>query len=127
MNRVAFGCLESGLEEEGGQDQGDGGQEFDEDVEGGAGGVLEGIAYGVAYYGCLVGVGFFAAVLAGFDPLLGVVPGAAAVVHQHGQEDSGDGADHEQAGDCGCSSEVDRDAVDGGDRGEAAAGEDFGT
>ena len=77
---AAFG-LKVWLEEEWGEDEGDCCEEFDEDVEAGAGGVLEGVAYGVAYNGGLVGVGFFAAVLAGFDPLLGVVPGAAAVVH----------------------------------------------
>ncbi len=118
-------CYGVGLEEEGGEDEGDRREEFDEDVERGAGGVFEGVAYGVTYYGGFVGVGFFAAVLAGFDPLLGVVPGAAAVVHEHGHEDAGDGADHEETGYGGGSAEVYRDAVDGGDGGEAAVGEDF--
>ncbi len=37
--------------------------------------------------------------VAGLDVLLGVVPGAAAVVEDGGQQDAGDGADHQQAGD----------------------------
>ena len=34
----------------------------------------------------------------GFDHLLGVVPGAAAVVEDDGEQDAGDGADHQHAG-----------------------------
>ena len=33
-----------------------------------------------------------------FDHLLGVVPGAAAVVHEGGHHDAGDGADHQHCG-----------------------------
>jgi len=84
------------------------------------GGVLEGIADRIADDRSFMGVGFLAAVLAGFDPLLGVVPGSSAVVHEHGQQHAGDGADHEQSGYCRGSAEVDGDAVDGGDEAQGS-------
>ncbi len=40
-----------------------------------------------------------AAQLAGLDEFLGVVPSAAAVVHEHGHQDTGNRADHQDRGD----------------------------
>ncbi len=53
----------------------------------GAGGVLEGVAHGVAHHGGLVAVGALAAVVARLDVLLGIVPRAAGVGHKdrHGK------------------------------------------
>jgi len=76
------------LKEKRSEDERDRCQQLDQHVQRGAGGVFEGIAHGVADYSCFVGVGFFAAVLAGFDPLLSVIPGSATVVHQHSEQDS---------------------------------------
>src|SRR5687767_6831716 len=71
-----------GSDEQRSEDEGDGGQQLDQDVERGAGGVLQGVAHGVAHDRGLVGGGALAAVSAGLDVLLGVVPGAPAVVHE---------------------------------------------
>src|SRR6476469_11021781 len=62
----------------------DGAQQLDQHVERRARGVLERIADGVADDCRLVGVGPLAAVDAGLDVLLRVVPGAAAVVQEAG-------------------------------------------
>ena len=61
-----------------------------------AGGVLERVTDGVAHDRRLVGLGTLAPVGAGLDILLGVVPGAAAVVEDGGQQDAGDGTDHQE-------------------------------
>ena len=59
---------------------------------------LYGIADGVAGHRRLVGVGTLAAVVAVFDVLLGVVPGAAAGGHRDRDEETGDdGADQHAA------------------------------
>ena len=62
----------------------------------GAGSVLERVADGVADDRRLVGLGAFAAVRAGLDVFLGVIPGAAAVVENGGHQDAGDGTDHQE-------------------------------
>jgi hypothetical protein len=80
--------------------------DLDQRVDGRAGGVLVGVAHGVAGHGGLVG---FAALLVGhavlvnkvvFDQLLGVVPGAAAGAHGDGDEQAGDDGAHQQAAQC---------------------------
>jgi hypothetical protein len=63
--------------------------DLDHRVDGRAGGVLVGIADGVAGHRRLVGVGALAAVMAVLDVLLGVVPGAAARGHRDGDEQAG--------------------------------------
>ena len=75
-----------------------------EHVQRRAGGVLEGVADRVADDGGLVRLGALAehvAVLvlqaAGLDELLGVVPGATAVVQDVRHQDAGHRADHQQA------------------------------
>ena len=50
-----------GLAEEGGEDEGDHGHQLDENVHAGPGGVLEGVADGVAHHRGLVGLGSLAA------------------------------------------------------------------
>ena len=51
-------------------------QQLDEDVDSGAGSILEGIAYGIANDSSLVGIAALAAVYAALNVLLGVIPGA---------------------------------------------------
>lgn len=95
-------CFWIGLEQrpgdgEAGHDDGDHRHELDEDVERGAGGVFEGVAYGVANYGGLVHVGAFAAEVAFLDIFLGVVPRAAGVGHEDGKNEACGEAAGEQA------------------------------
>ena len=71
--------------------------DLDERVDRRAGGVLVGIADGVAGDGRLVRVRALAAVVAFLDVLLGVVPGAAAGGHRNRHEDTGDDRAHEHA------------------------------
>src|SRR5690606_4979535 len=69
-------------------------ENLDHRVDGRASGVLVRVADGVAGDGGLVGEGLLAAVDAGLDVLLGVVPGSTAGRHGDGDEDTGDdGAD----------------------------------
>ena len=63
--------------------------DLDERVEGGAGGVLEGVAHGVADHGRLVGLGSLAPLVAVLDVLLGVVPRPAGVGQEVGHELAG--------------------------------------
>ncbi len=63
----------------------------------GPGGVLVGIADGVARDRRGMRLGALAAVRAVLDELLGVVPGAAARRHGDGQEEAGDDGADEQA------------------------------
>lgn len=67
---------------------GDDGHELDEDVDGRARGVLERIANGVADNSCMMGIGALAAVMAGLDELLGVVPGTAGVSHEDSHDEA---------------------------------------
>ena len=71
--------------------------DLDQRVDGGAGGVLVGVAHGVAGDGGLVCLAALAAVVAVLDVLLGVVPGAAAGAHADGHEQAGDDGAHQQA------------------------------
>ena len=63
--------------------------QLDEDVEGWTGGVLEGVAYGVAYDGGFVVVAALAFEVAFFYHLLGVVPCSAGVGHEDGEGEAG--------------------------------------
>ena len=71
--------------------------DLDQRVDGGAGGVFVGVAHGVARHGGLVRFRSLAAVVAVFDVLLGVVPGAAARAHRNRHEQAGDDGAHQQA------------------------------
>ena len=55
-------------------------QEFDQHVQAWARGIFERISDGVAHNRRFVGIRAFAAVLAGLDEFLRIVPGAATVV-----------------------------------------------
>src|SRR5690606_24926981 len=68
------------------QEQGHDVDDLDQRVDGRAGGVLVGIAHGVAGDRGLVRLGTLAAEVAILDVLLGVVPGAAAGGHRDGHE-----------------------------------------
>ena len=67
-------------------------QQLDEDVDSGAGSILEGIAYGIANDSSLVGIAALAAVYAALDVLLGVIPGAAGVRHEDSEQEAGNGS-----------------------------------
>ncbi len=67
-----------------GEDDGDHREEFNKDVDGGAGGILKGVANGIADDGGFVGFRVFAAEVAGFNVFFGVVPDAAGVSHKDG-------------------------------------------
>ena len=75
--------------------------DLDHRVYGGAGGVLVGIAYGVAGNACLVGFGALqvfdtlAVHEAVFEALLGIVPSAATGGHGDGNKQAGDDHAHE--------------------------------
>ena len=84
-------------QDQAGEHDGNGGAEFDQDVQGRAGGILEGIAHGIAHTSGLVLLGALAAVMAGLDVLLGVIPSTAGVGHKHGHGKTGDGDAAKQA------------------------------
>ena len=63
--------------------------QFDEDVERGAGGVFEGVAYGVANYGRFVDIATLAPEVAFLDIFLCVIPCAACVGHEDGEHEAG--------------------------------------
>ena len=81
--------------------------EFHEDVQGGTGSVLAGIADRVADHcrgvgGVLAAVGeFFAAEIAFFNVLFGIVPGSAGIVERAGQREPGSQTAREQTHDPG--------------------------
>ena len=66
----AFYLQQGEADDQAGEHDGDRGAQLDEDVQGRAGGILEGIAHGVADDGRLVLVGALAAVVAGLNVLL---------------------------------------------------------
>src|SRR5438128_3298100 len=80
------------------QDEGHRAEQLDQHVQRRAGGVLERITHRVAHDAGLVGGAALAAVRAGLDVLLGVVPGAAPVVEHRGDENAADRADHQEGG-----------------------------
>lgn len=67
-----------GFRRQAGEDHRHGGTQFNEDVQRGAGGVLE----GVAYNGRLVAVRTLAAVMTGLNVLLGVILCVAGIGHK---------------------------------------------
>src|SRR5450759_1055730 len=92
-------------DEEWGEDQRDGSQQLHEHVERRPGGVLERVTDRIADDGRRVRVGALAQdvplvvlEVARLDVLLRVVPRAATVVEDRGEEDAGDRANHEHAG-----------------------------
>ena len=60
----------------------------DHDVHRGPGGVLEGIAHGVADDATFVGLSALAAKVTVFHVFLGVVPGTTSVGHHEGEQDA---------------------------------------
>src|ERR671912_2358378 len=112
-------------DEQRGQNQRDRCEELDEDVEGGARGVLERVADRVADDRGCVGVGLLAKhvpvsieQMARLHVLLGVVPRSTAVVQDGCEHDARDGPDHQHAGD-GLGTEEEPDQDRQGDRHEA--------
>ena len=97
---MRFGFLkEVYVRDDRGEDDGYGRAELNEYVQARAGGVLEGVADGVAYDAGLVALAALAAVVAGLYLLLGVIPGAAGVGHEHGHAEAAGGRAREQAHD----------------------------
>src|SRR5260370_23818179 len=98
-----------------GEHQGDCAEELNQDMQGGTGGILEGIANGIAHYtgfmrltllaennpGLIIGVQDIAlgidAQEASLDILLGIVPGTAAVVQEERHYNAAHRANHQQA------------------------------
>src|SRR5690606_35458929 len=76
--------------QQGDDEQGDDVDDLDQRVDRGAGGILVGIADGIAGDRRLVGFRALAAMVAVLDVLLGVVPGAAAGAHRDRDEQAGD-------------------------------------
>lgn len=72
-------------------------------MDGRPGGILERVAHRISHHGGPMGLGPLAAELTGLDILLGVVPGASAVVHERGDQDAADRPDHEKCRDAFCS------------------------
>ena len=75
----------------------DRGQQLDQDVQARAGRVFERIAQGIADDRGLVSIGTLAAVLPALDELLGVIPGAAAVIEESRHQDSSDSANQQES------------------------------
>ena len=92
------------VHDQAGEHDGNGGDQLDQDVQRGAGGVLEGVAHGVADNGGLVVVAALAAVVSFFDMFLGVVPGASRIGHEDRQYEPGSQAADQQS-DHSCHSE----------------------
>src|SRR5579859_7357929 len=97
-----------GMEEdkERSQYQRDRAEQFDDDVQRWTGGILEGVADGIADDARLVSEGFLGKHVAliileeaRLDVLLGVVPGAAAVIHYQRHQDAADSTNHQEG--CG--------------------------
>ena len=111
--------------EDGGEGEGKDGHELDEDVEGGARGVLAGVADGVTNNSSLVGFALLAAEDAlVLNVLLGVVPGAAGVGHHDSKDKAGgDGTSEEAAEAVGADQETNGD---GGEDGDGAGEEHLG-
>ena len=70
--------------------------DLDQRVDRGASGVFVGIAHGVTGHGRLVRLGTFAAVVAVFNVLLGVVPGTTAGTHGNRDKQAGHDGAHQQ-------------------------------
>lgn len=72
-----------------GGDNGHHAHQLDQDIQRGAGRILEGVAHRVADDGGLVAFRALAAHMALLNVLLGVVPRAAGIRHEHGQNKAG--------------------------------------
>src|SRR5690606_35749091 len=72
---------------------------LDQNVQRRTGGILEWIAYGIADNGSLVSGRAFELALyqALLDELLGIVPGAAGVRHEHSEQHSHDGGTEKES------------------------------
>ena len=116
-----FSTEEGEHDEHGGEHGGNQAHHGNLGVDGGAGGVLEGVAHGVANDGRLVGVAALAALGAGLNVLLGVVPQAAGVGHEQSQQQAADDiAQQEAANGAGAADEA---YDDGGDNGHQTGGD----
>ena len=122
--RLVAGKIEQTLsvvdrDEEVGEDEGEDGHELHDDVERGAGGILEGIADGVTDDGSLVELGALALDHAVYDDgtlldvLLGVVPRATGVGRGDGHLDGGGDGTREETRD-GVDAEEDAEEEGGG-------------
>ena len=92
-----FSTEEGEHDEHGGEQGGNQAHHGNLGVDGGAGGVLEGVAHGVANDGRLVGVAALAALGAGLNVLLGVVPQAAGIGHEQSQQQAADDIAQQEA------------------------------
>ena len=76
------------LLKESGNNETDDSHNVNQDIHGGTGGVLEGVTDGVTDHASGVRVGSFAAIVAVFDVLLGIVPGTTGIGHEKCEENT---------------------------------------
>ncbi len=79
------------------KDDGNDRDKLDKDIDRRPGGVLEGIAYGIADDGGLMGGASFSAEVVVLDVFFRVIPGSAAVAHEDGEQKSRDGRTEQKA------------------------------
>ena len=103
-----------------GSHQGDHG---DLGVNGRSCGILERIAHSVACHGCFMGRGAFASFVPGLHVLFGIVPKAAGIGHEQGQQKTADDIAQQKAADGGRT--ADETYQDGGENGCQAGGDQF--
>ena len=72
-------------------------QKLDKDIDSRAGGILKGIAYGIAHNGSFVAIAALSAVVSRFNVFLGIVPGTAGITHKYCNEESGYGCTGKQS------------------------------
>ena len=89
--------------------------ELDQDVQGRAGRILEGVAHRIADNGCLMAFRAFAAHMALLNIFFGIVPRSAGISHEYGQHKAGSQAAGQQAEHAG-NAENDTHADGGDDR-----------
>ena len=82
------------------QQKGDNVDDLNQRVDCRAGRVLVGVAHGIAGDRGFVCIGALAAVVALFDILFRIVPGAAAGTHRNRDEKAGDDGAHQDATEC---------------------------
>ena len=81
---------------ESGHDDGYHRHQLDKDVQAGAGSVLEGVTYRIAYHSCLVNIAALAAEVAFLYVFLGIVPCTARVGHEDSQYETAAQAAYQQ-------------------------------
>ena len=81
------------------KDDGNHRKKLDENVDCRAGGILKGIAHGVAHNGGLVAIAALSAEVARLDIFLGIIPCAAGIAHEYCNEESGNRCAGEKSGD----------------------------